>query len=327
LVDVIAAGHTHGGLAHEVDGIAIIQPFSGGQALGRVDVVVDRRTRSVARVQLFAPRQVCAQQDPITENCVPDTESAVSTKYEGRAVMPDPAIVQAMASALQRVHELQATTLGVSLDAPIRRVGDLGSPLGTLFAEALRNAVRGADVAVINDTGRGLRADLPDGPMTFGRLYDVFPFDNRIVRITLTAAELGRWLAGEIRQGRRGVLGISGVGVRTSCLADGLHVELLRTAGRPIHDEDRLLAVTIGAPTLSGRLASTASLSGVGPTENAPVVREVVEDWLRRPGRLAQGQLDDASHQRPEYADAQTVGCVALNAPSGSPGRVGSENP
>jgi 5'-nucleotidase len=327
LVDVIAAGHTHGGLAHEVDGIAIIEPFSGGQALGRVDVVVDRKTRSVARVQLFAPRQVCAQQHHTTGNCVPATESAVPAMYEGKAVTPDSAIIQAMASALQRVHELQATTLGVSLDAPIRRVADLGSPLGTLFAEALRDAVPGADVGVINNAARGLRADLPDGPITFGRLYDVFPFDNRIVKITVTGAELGRWLAGEIREGRRGMLGISGVEVRASCLADGLHVDLLRTAGRLIHDEDRLLAVTIGAPTLSGNLASPLRLGGVGPTENTAVVREVVENWFRRPGHLAQSQLDDASHQRPEYGDAQTAGCVALNATGGSPGRAASESP
>jgi 5'-nucleotidase len=237
----------------------------------------------------------------------------VPTQYEGRAVTPDPAIVQAMARALQRVHELQATTLGVSLEAPIRRVGDLGSPLGNLFAEALRDAVPGADVAVINNAARGLRADLPDGPITFGRLYDVFPFDNRIVRISLSGAELGRWLAGEMRQSRRSALGISGVGVRARCLADGIHVDLLRTPGRPIHDEDRLLAVTIGAPTLSGSLASPAPLGGVGPTENAPVVREVVEDWFRRLGHLAQGQLDEVTHRRPQYADAQTVDCVALN--------------
>jgi 5'-nucleotidase len=327
LVDVIAAGHTHGGVAHQVEGIAIIQPFSRGQALGRADVVFDRRTRSVARIELFPPRQICAQQDPITENCAPTTESAVPTQYEGRPVTPDPAIVQAMAPALQRVHELQATTLGVSLDAPIRRVGDLGSPLGNLFADALREAVPGADIAVINNAARGLWADLPDGPITFGRLYDVFPFDNRIVRITLSGAELGRWLVSEIRQGRRGMLGISGVGVRASCLADGLHVDLLRTAGPPIHDGDRLLAVTIGAPTLSGSLASPAPLGGVGPTENAPVVREVVEDWFRRLGHLAQGQLDDAIHRRPDHPDAQTVDCVALNVLRGSPSQAASNSP
>jgi 2',3'-cyclic-nucleotide 2'-phosphodiesterase (5'-nucleotidase family) len=319
LVDVIAAGHTHGGLAHQVGGIGIIQPLSRGQALGRVDIVFDRRTRSVARIQLFAPRQVCAHQDPITENCVPMTASTVPAKYEGRAVTPDPAIIQAMAPALERVHALRATRLGASLNLPVRRVGTLGSPIGNLFADALRDAVPGADVAAVNNAARGLRADLPDGPITFGQLYDVFPFDNRVARITVSGAELGRWLAGEIREGRRGALGISGVVVRASCLADGIHVDLLRTVGRPIHDDDRLLAVTIGAPTLSGSLASRAPLGGVGPTENAPVVREVVEDWFRQRMHLSQSRLDDANHRGPEYADAQTVDC-----PAGEPGDLAS---
>ena len=317
LVDVIAAGHTHSGLGHQVGGIGIIQPFSRGQSFGRVDVVFDRRTRRVARMQLFAPRQICAQQEPATGNCASTTGSVVPAQYEGKAVTNDPAILQAMAPALQRVHELQATPLGVSLDVPIHRVANLGSPLGNLFAEALRDAVPGADVAAINNAARGLWADLSEGPVTFGRLYDVFPFDNRIARITLSGAELGRWLAGEIRQGRRGWLGISGVDVRTSCLADGLHVDLFRGAGR-IHDNDRVLAVTIGAPTLSGGLASPAPLGGVGPIGNAPVVREVVEDWFRRLGHPAQGQLDVATHRSPEFADAQIVDCVALDASGGS---------
>ena len=292
LVDVIAAGHTHGGLGHQVDGIGIIQPFSRGQSFGRVDVVFDRRTRRVVRMQLFAPHEIAPAQ------------------YEGKAVTNDPAIVLAMAAALQRVHALQATPLGVSLDLPIQRAGNLGSPLGNLFAEALRHAVPGADVAAINNAARGLRTDLPEGRLTFGRLYDVFPFDNRIARFTLSGAEFAGWIAGEIRQGRRGSLGISGVDVRASCLADGLHVDLFRGA-RPIHDDDRLLAVTIGAPTPSGSLASLALLGAVGPSGNAPVVREVIEDWFRRLGNASQRKLDDAAHRIPAVAEAQVADCVA----------------
>jgi 5'-nucleotidase len=286
LVDGIAAGHTHAGLAHLVEGIGIIQAFSRGQSFGRVDLVLDRRTRRIARIQLFAPQAI------------------VPGQYEGKAVTGDEAIVQAMAPARQRVHRLQATPIGVSLDTPIPRAGAIGSPLGNLVADALRAAVPGADVAAINNAGRGLRADLPAGPLTFGRLYDAFPFDNRIARVTLSGAELSQWVAGEIREGRRGSLGISGVDVGASCRADGLHVDLSRGAKR-LHDDDRLVAVTIGAPTPSGSLASSEPLGGVGPTGGAPVAREAIEDWIRL------GHYLQYEGRARLVEDTQVVNCVA----------------
>ena len=274
LVDVIAAGHTHAGLAHQVNGIGIIQPFSRSQSFGRVDVVFDPAARRVARLELFPPRPICAHEDRASGNCLaPSSESAVASEYEGRRVTSDPAIVHAMEPALQRVETLQASPLGLSLDAAIRRVDDGRSPLGNLIAEALREAVPGADVAAINNAGR-LWSDLPAGPITVGQIYDVFPFDNRLVRVSLTAADLSRWLANEIRQGRRSSVGISGVDVNVRCLADGVHVDLLRGTER-IDDSARLIGVTIGAPTLNGNLASPDFLGGIGPVENNPVAREV----------------------------------------------------
>jgi 5'-nucleotidase len=273
--------------------------------------VVDRRTGSVERIQLFAPHEICARQDPIAQKCVAATDAGIPTHYEGRAVTSDPAVVEAMVPALKRVHDLQATGLGVSLDASIRRAGELGSPLGNLFADALREAVPDADVAVVNNATGGLRADLPAGPITFGRLYDVFPFDNRVVRITLAGAELVRWLTDEIRQGRRGALGVSGVGVRAACSAERIHVELFRPSGLPIHDEDQLAVVTIGSPTLSGAVLSAARPGSFSATDNAPIVREVVEDWLRQPGRRLLGDVADAANRRGEVVDIQLAACVA----------------
>ncbi len=114
-----------------------------------------------------------------------------STK--ARPVVSDPAVVQAMAPALARVHAASGhTARRLSRCANSLEPATLGSPLGNLFAEAIRAAVPGADVAAVNNAARGLWADLPEGAVTFGRLYDVFPFDNRIARITLTGAELGR---------------------------------------------------------------------------------------------------------------------------------------
>jgi hypothetical protein len=126
----------------------------------------------------------------------------------------------------------------------------------------------------------------------------------------LSGATLTRWVSGEIRQGRRGELGISGFSVRTTCGADSLHVELFRGA-RPIHDDDRLVAVTIGGPTLSGNLASSDPVAGVGPSVNTPVVREVVEDWFRRRGHPTQRELDDAAHGSAAFAHSPAGNCVS----------------
>jgi hypothetical protein len=98
--------------------------------------------------------------------------------------------------------------------------------------------------------------------------------------------------------------------VRTSCLTDGLHVDLFRGTRR-IDDDERLLAVTIGGPTLSGGVASSDPVAGVGPIGHAPVVREVVEDWFRRLRHPPQRQLADATHRSTAFADAPFVNCVS----------------
>jgi 5'-nucleotidase len=306
LVDVIVAGHTHAGLAHHVNGIAIVQPFSRGQWFGRVDVVFDRTAGRVARLELSPPRRVCAWEKAVTGDCAQAAESGAASEYEGRTVTSDPTVVRAMEPALRRVRELQAAPLGVTLADDIRRVNDGGSPLGTVIADALRAAVPGADVAAINNSGR-LWADLPAGPVTFGQLYAVFPFDNRLVRVSMTGAELSRWLANEARQGRLSAVGISGVDVNVRCLADGVRIHLSRGTER-IGDNDRLVAVTIGAPTLNGNLASRELLGGTGPLGNNPVVREVVEDWFRSLGQRTAAEREAILNRH------GAAGCPAIEA-------------
>jgi 5'-nucleotidase len=314
LVDVIAAGHTHEGLAHQVEGIAIVQGFARGQSFGRVDIVFDRTTKRIAVSRLFAPHEVCAEEDPISGSCNPPAASGAPlspARYEERVVSPDSTVVHAMAPMLQRVRDLQSTPLGVNLDTPISREGDLESPLGNLFADALRESIAGAEVAVNNNAGGGLRADLPQGPLTFGRLYDLFPFDNRLLRFTLSGAELRRVFGDEIRRGRRGALGISGVRVRATCSADGLSVELFRASGVPIDDAERLVVVAMDSLASGVVFASAAPPDGFRVPEDAPVLREVVEDWFRqRPGHLTAKQFVDPDHRRWEYPGTLSVRCA-----------------
>src|SRR5262245_28208844 len=133
LVDVIAAGHTHQAVAHEVDGIAIVQAYSLGRAFGRVDVAFDRRAGAVAERTIFPPQDVCVPQDQgVACDGRPIGGTVASASYEGRALTADPAIEAAMAPALARVRALRAAPLGVVLDTPIPRAGVPDSPLGNL---------------------------------------------------------------------------------------------------------------------------------------------------------------------------------------------------
>ncbi len=307
LVDAIAAGHTHQGLGHEVDGVAIIQGYSHGRAFGRVDLTIDRGTGHVVGRSLFAPQEVCARQDPVALTC--DGAAVPQARYENRAVTPSSAITAAMAGALARVRSLQARPLGIVLDTPIPRSGDLESALGNLFADAQR-AKTGADVAINNNLRGGLRADLPAGPLTFGSFYDVFPFDNRLLTVTVSGAALKQALLDEVRRGPRGTLGLSGVRAVVRCEAGTLDVLLQRTGGRPIRDDEKLVVAALDTLLQRGLLAPAVNGAALDVPADAPVMREVVEDWLRgRGGHLGAAEFQSAA--RWVYAGADPASCGA----------------
>ncbi len=300
LVDVIAAGHTHQAVAHEVAGVAIVEAYALGRAFGRVDVELDRRSGKVLRRTIFPPRDICL---PQRESAACDGDGAAVATYEGRALTADPAIEAAMAPALTRVHDLRQAPLGVVLETPIPRAAGPDSPLGNLFADAQR-ARAAADVAINNNVRGGLRADLPAGPLTFGSLYDVFPFDNRLLTIAITGAELRAVLAGEVRRNRRGALALSGVEARVGCSASGeLDVEVARSNGEPLGADERVTVAATDQLVLGPVFGSVAAAAHVQPA-GAPLMRQAVEDWLRmRGGRLAASDFAREDRPRWRYAD------------------------
>jgi 5'-nucleotidase len=252
-----------------------------------------------------------------THFCGPgaDERTLVPAQYEGQPVKPDPAIEAILAPTMQSVGELKASRLGVQLDTPIRRRG-LESPLGNLFTDAFRESIATADIA-INNTDGGLRADLPAGPLTYGSLFEVFPFDNRLVRLTLTGREVRRVIAVRLQR-NRALVGISGITVRAQCSSNGsLDVTLLASGGRVIADDARLVVVTTDflATGGDGVLAPIMPAQGFVFDEDAPLARDLVADWLRkRGGRLSEGQLVNAQNRRWTYPGTLPVNCRAAGS-------------
>jgi 5'-nucleotidase len=296
----IVAGHTHGTVAHFVDDVPIISVPNFGVAFGRMDMVLDASTRRISRVEIHAPQRVCSR---VANGECAVAPAGVPAQYEGKPVVPSARVAKAILPELERVRALRAEPLGVVADTPIPRSAEAESAIGNLYADALRAAVPDADVALSYGPGRGgLRTDLPAGPVTFGAVYDVFPFDNRITRVELTGAQLTRVLAEQLPQlldGRRGLLAISGLHVTVRCDDNGPNLALARESGAAVAPAEKLV---VAAASFSAGRAAWAALEPelpVPPRELPLLVRDAATAFLiERGGHVSAADFVDAARPR-----------------------------
>ena len=157
-VDLIVAGHSHRRVTTRVNGIPILEAASNGTNIGVADFVRVGGRREV-RTRLI---------DAYVDQVRPDTGLA---HFVGD---------------LERRYEGEINKVVATLRVPMSNRG-AQHPLGNLIADAQRAAAK-ADVAIMNNGG--VRAELVAGPVTWGQLYTVQPFGNRILRIRLTGREL-----------------------------------------------------------------------------------------------------------------------------------------
>jgi 2',3'-cyclic-nucleotide 2'-phosphodiesterase (5'-nucleotidase family) len=192
-VDAIVSGHTHSLIDAVVNGIPIVQARSSGTALGVIDLGPEGSRHQVRDV-------------------LPDSlpaDSAIAARVQ-----------RAVASVAPIVNQPVATIAG-----NLVREGTQ-YPLGNLIADAMRAEGKG-DVAVMNNGG--IRANLREGPATFGSLFEVQPFANVLYRYTLAGAALRDYL--ETLVGKRLNVHASGVVVTyDTTAAPGTRIRSVRMA-------------------------------------------------------------------------------------------------
>jgi 2',3'-cyclic-nucleotide 2'-phosphodiesterase (5'-nucleotidase family) len=316
LVDVIAAGHTHQAMAHDVGGVVIVEAYSTGRSFSRVDLMVNRSTRTLAGKRIFPPQDLCGREDPATHTCDPATARSaalVPARYENRVVRPDAASAAAIAPAARKAIAMKTQPIGVSLETPLAR-GDQQSEtaIADLVADGTLASTPGADVALSN--GGSLRTDLPAGPLTYGSIYELYPFDNRIVTLTLTGDQLTRIIAHNLERKEPPfeLLPIAGFKVDARCDGNMLRVMLTRSSGATIRADERLTVATSDfiAGGGDGIVAPAGALGEIRTVEGAPLLRESLVAWLRsRGGRLHENQFVASEHRRWTYPGSRPVVC------------------
>lgn len=97
-------------------------------------------------------------------------------------------------------------------DFPVDTVRTEENALANMIGDALRGAA-GADIALFN--GGNFRAGLGAGPVSFGDLYRVLPYDNILIKLPVTGARLRELLQiGGSQYGDGGFPQVSGMRIR-----------------------------------------------------------------------------------------------------------------
>jgi 5'-nucleotidase len=164
-VDLVVAGHSHSYLNTKVGKTLVVEAYKYGTAFDKITLTVNRRTRDVTA-----------------------SSAAVVTTYDA-GITPVPALADLVQTFKDRIAPVASRPVGTSAAASSRTTltaaGESG--LGDLIADAQAHEA-GAQIGLMNPGG--IRADLPAGPLTYGDLFAIQPFDNGLAKLTLTGAQV-----------------------------------------------------------------------------------------------------------------------------------------
>lgn len=202
----ILGGHSHEKACEQVGGVHILQSLCHGAQVGRLELVVrDGKVVSAsASLEAVDPKQQDPEVKAIIDRATPDIDRVMD----------------------EVVGEL-------AQEMPAGKRGDMASsPLGNHLTDIMR-AATGVDVALHNRTG--IRAPLRKGRVRLRDIYQVSPFGNTVVTMTLTGAQLRALLEFSLSDGTRLLLEMSGAELEFDAAADkGRRVTAVTVGGAPL---------------------------------------------------------------------------------------------
>ena len=189
-VDLIAAGHSHVSIAGAKQAVPVMEAAAQGRFVGHAEIRVDRASgRAVAGgVRVLAPVPICRVEDPDSRVCAPS--------WAGYSGVAEPG-----AEAAKLLAEIDGAIAGVCNEVVATLPRDILHGLGpeTPLADLTADLMRAADSVEAGGTGPGevaftnmgsIRDSLRAGPLTVCDLHRVWPFEDPLIEVTMTGAEL-----------------------------------------------------------------------------------------------------------------------------------------
>jgi 2',3'-cyclic-nucleotide 2'-phosphodiesterase (5'-nucleotidase family) len=208
--DVIVGGHSHTELKRpmRINGVVIAQAGSKSEFLGRLDLDVRND-----RVASYSGRLIPVRSD---------------------APSPDRRMHDLVEDYRKRIESRYGAVIG-RLKTSWTPARNRESNVGDFFADVIRERA-GAEIAVINSGG--IRKGMPKGALREMDIYEVYPFDNKLVRFQCSGGQLLQLIrsnAAAAYSGSRGILQMSGLKYRVKRDRTGrMRVTEASVDGKPV---------------------------------------------------------------------------------------------
>jgi 2',3'-cyclic-nucleotide 2'-phosphodiesterase (5'-nucleotidase family) len=184
-LDFALGGHIPLDISAKINGVPVVQPLGNTRGYADVTFRVDKKTGEVVKFAATSDRV-------LTDSVSPDPEvEAIVDRYQAQL---DEALGQEVGEATTSI--LRGETRGVE------------SEMGNFVADAMRTYLPDVDFAFQN--AGGLRADIDEGPITLEEIYAVLPFNNTLVTMQLTGAQVEQVLE-EGANSQYGTVQVSGL--------------------------------------------------------------------------------------------------------------------
>ncbi len=201
-VSVVISGHSHSVVDTRVKHALVIQASSFTRAYDQVHLLLNRQAGTI----------------DYTWGSVQPTSHSIpprSTDPSAPLVRPDRDVQRIVSAAVRRTNPITQQVINhASADVPSQREDPTAyegtdSPAGDLVADAER-VYTGQQLAFAN-TG-GIRAGLLAGPVTYGDLFTMQPFqDDYVDTFTLTGRQVWALLQQQLEPGTGGIMQVSGL--------------------------------------------------------------------------------------------------------------------
>jgi 2',3'-cyclic-nucleotide 2'-phosphodiesterase (5'-nucleotidase family) len=219
--DVVIGGHNHAGLAkgyHDKEsGALIAESYFGLTEFSKIDLEFDDATGKFtgAKDELIPLWLDKTGEDPKVTETIKKFSSSVDKEMD---------------------KPLGKSEVDLGFDSD-----GFNAPIGNWITDAMRRQ-SGVDIAFQNTPG--IRASMKKGILKMRDIYQVMPFENTLVKLKMTGAQL-RTLIGDNISGGKAKMPMSGLTVKFRLSPDGKATDIaLERGGKPVTPMEEFTVVT-----------------------------------------------------------------------------------